>query len=73
MTDLRAAVRRRIAELGISQAEAARRGGMHPTRLYDWLAGRRDLYVETLLALLAGLLLEVRLSPVVENPPRRGG
>jgi transcriptional regulator with XRE-family HTH domain len=60
--DFRDIIRRRIEELGISQAEAARRGGMHPTRLNDYLAGRRDITASTLAAIITGLGLRFAIS-----------
>lgn len=60
--DLQAAVAARITKLGITQAEAARRGGMTPAKLSEWLAGRRDMYVSTLIDLFGGIGIGMTLA-----------
>lgn len=53
-----------IREAGVN--EVARRAGIPPARLYDWFAGRRDLYAERLEAVAAAVGRRVKLGPL--NP-----
>lgn len=62
MTDLRTTIRAAIERLGISQAEAARRAGMSPQALCDYLRGRGEIRTDTLERILAALRLRVRGS-----------
>lgn len=56
---LREIIRAAVAADGGSQAAVARRAGITPARLCDYLAGRRDLTGESLDGLLAALDLAV--------------
>jgi len=52
-----------MAELerrGMAQAELARRAGMLPHRVHEFLRGKRDIYVETLERILDALELDIR-------------
>lgn len=53
-----------IREVGVN--EVARRAGIPPARLYDWFAGRRDLYAERLEAVAeaVGRPLQLRAKRV---------
>ena len=57
---IRAAVARRQNEQGYSQAELARRCGLSPQQLNDYLAGRRNLSEPSLERVLAVLGLTLR-------------
>lgn len=52
-TSLRSIIAKRIKTKGLSQADLARRAGVRPQRLCDWLKGRRALRQDTVERLLA--------------------
>lgn len=59
---IRAAIRKemaRRAEAGDSQAAIARAAGIHPVTLSNYMRGAKDIYVDSLIKLLAELDLHV--------------
>jgi len=54
-TSLRSVIAKRMKALGLSQADVARRAGVRPQRLCDWLKGRRSLRQATVERLLGAV------------------
>jgi len=68
--EFRQRLRMALSRTGISQAELARRIGVHPNLVNNWVAGRRHPSLQNLAALAPVLKVDIHWLVLGCSPPR---